>query len=694
MGDTTRDQKLHEVLQQTFGFSSFRPGQLEAVTTLLGSGRLLSIQPTGYGKSLLYQLPAVLLEGMTVVISPLLALMRDQIRHLTQRYNISAGAINSDQSDEDNALVWSAARSGNLRILFIAPEQLNHVDRVASLLDLSVSLVVVDEAHCISSWGHDFRPSYRQIAHYIRDVQTRQPGIRILGLTATANAVTEHDIMQQLSADGREMTVMRSSMSRPNIGLEVLLAPSIEKKLVACADIVGRIEGSGLIYCATRDHTVLVAEHLQRMGIPAQAYHAGLAPEYKSTLQTAFIHDEHKVIAATNALGMGIDKPNVRFVIHFDLPGSITAYYQEVGRAGRDGLPAHGILLYNPADRKIQEHFIRSAQPTLEDFDVLLRAVEDSTQALGLMALQRLTGLHPTRCNVVIAEFVEQGFLVKRSVNGKQVYVRTDKIGVPELTRYERQKKVKDAELASMIHYAKQNDSCRMALLREALGDSETESCSCCSICGDYPIALDATSPQLTETETWLQSRPIPIEGFKRVNMLEGIAIFDATHRSRHVVEFMKGRAVPSDSVIGVSDEIWEILVKHLKFIKGVIKPCTVFAVPSNTWTSRDKVAEAIAGYLDLACCLDALWWQEMPPRRQGELCNNEQRRHNVKGKIVCDGSRGEHGRPILLVDDYTGSRATLSEACRAIRSAKITNPIYPLTIASVKWRQGQPGLV
>jgi len=457
------EEKLKGVLKQVFGFDDFRAGQFKAISQILEHGSVLCIHPTGFGKSLLYQLPSVLLEGMTVVISPLLALMRDQIDHLNQRFHISAASINTDQTEEENNLVRNQVKQGQIRVLFVAPEQLDHVDRFQFLLDLPISLVVVDEAHCISTWGHDFRPSYRQIVQYIQAIRQKRPEVRVLGLTATADSKTEEDIRVQLSDAGRPLSVIRESMDRSNIALSVFRVASLPSKLSACAQLLQQLDGVGLIYCATRENAEIVADYLQSTGVNAIAYHAGFLSEKKRELQRAFINDKYKVLAATNALGMGIDKPNLRYIIHFDIPGSITAYYQEVGRSGRDGKRAQGIMLYDFADKRIQKHFIESAQPKQpkpEDFAMVLKRVEEETVPPKLMTIKRLTGLHPTRVIVVVAELIEQCFLKKESLNGTQVYRRLPKYAAPELARYEVQFAVKTRELANMINYASQNQKC------------------------------------------------------------------------------------------------------------------------------------------------------------------------------------------------------------------------------------------
>ncbi|NCG22080.1 MAG: RecQ family ATP-dependent DNA helicase, partial [Rhodobacterales bacterium] len=377
---------IDEIVRERFGFSGFRPGQREAVTALLSGQDLLCIQPTGHGKSLIYQVSALALGGITIVISPLLALMRDQMSHLSERFQIAAGTINSDQEADENQRTIAQASAGEISILFLAPEQLDRVDRLRWLHTLDVRLLVIDEAHCISTWGHDFRPSYREIGRFAHSLRERRQ-VRVLALTATADQRTAEDIGRQL----QPIEIHRRSMDRPNISLHLRPASSFADKLELLDAFLQQQDGCSLLYCATRENTDVVAEYLQQQGHAVAGYHAGLAPEKKKQLQADFVAGKFSAISATNALGMGIDKSDLRAVVHVDVPGSITAYYQEVGRAGRDGEPAVGLLIYDPDDRRIQDYFIHSAQPQVADFEAVLAAVQAAP--LGLTHIKRNTGL-------------------------------------------------------------------------------------------------------------------------------------------------------------------------------------------------------------------------------------------------------------------------------------------------------------
>lgn len=669
---------FQQVLSDRFGFKSFRPGQLHALEKLFESNRLLCIQPTGHGKSLLYQLPACILPGIVLVISPLLALMRDQMDQLSQRFKIPAGSINSDQTEEENRTTKEAALAGALKILFVSPEQLDQLDRFEFLLSLPLSLIVIDEAHCISTWGHDFRPAYRQIVQLVRAAETKFPELKILGLTATAAAPVEKDIRDQLFSEQFPGFILRESMDRPNLSLSVHRGRGTASKLLLTEALLKN--ETGLIYCATRENTEMVARFLQKRGLNAIAYHAGIDPEEKRRIQKAFLDDAFQIVVATNALGMGIDKSNIRSVLHFDIPGSITAYYQEVGRAGRDGLPAKGILLYDPQDRYVQEYFIHSAVPNQEDFDQVLALTDSPTLAM----IKQTTGLHPTRVNVVVAELVEQGFFIKERKEGKQVYQRTEKEEKPDLTSYTIQRQVKLRELNTMIEYAN-TSSCRMTFLRKTLGDQEAPECGNCDGCKPIP-SIPLSEEEIFLVDRWLLESPLTIAPSRIGGLSEGISLLDSKQRSPLFVRFMKGRQEAEEP----DQELLQLLWPHLK--KGSVKG--VVPLPSLTWKGRESTAKAIADWLEVPCFSDLLIWRTPPEQRQGQLLNNDQRKFNVQKKM--EATYPAPVGPLLLLDDYTGSGSTLKEAARAIRAAKGPKDLIliPLTLATVKWKLGQSGFV
>jgi len=680
------DRELHE----RFGFPAFRPGQRASIEALLAGGNLLAIQPTGHGKSLLYQLPAALLDGMTIVVSPLLALVRDQLDHLNRRFRLPAASINSDQSDEENEDARRAAAEGRIRLLFVSPEHLDHVERFEAIARLPVALLVIDEAHCISTWGHDFRPAYRQIVHLTAALRARRPALRVLALTATADARVEDDIRAQLASPGAPpLEVHRASMDRPNLALAVVPLQGMAQKLAYLGRLIPRLPRPGLLYCATRENTALVADYLTSRGLDAAAYHAGLESADKRRLQDDFLAGRFAVIAATNALGMGIDKSDLRYVIHVDLPGSITAYYQEVGRAGRDGNPARGILLFDPADRRIQDHFIDSAQPEPRDFEAVLAATDDDDPP-GLTALKVRTGLHPTRVTVVVAELVEQGLLRKRARGGKQVYERTDASTPPDLERYRRQAAVRGRELAAMLEYGAQERGCLMATLRRALGDHDPAPCGRCSLCRQQRSTVDL-GDDLDAATAWIERRPAPIAGSERPKIAPGLALLDGENGGplfRWILahrDDTSGAGAPPQALLELlADRARELAAQHTF--------AAVLPLPSQRWAQRDTIAEHLARVLGVPALPGALRWAEAPAALQAALANNDQRRQNVHERMVLGPGAKLPAGDLLLVDDLIGSGATLREAARALhKGARPQGALVPLVLAKVRRRLGAP---
>lgn len=330
---------LHAKLKENFGFEKFRPNQETIIKTILSGQDTLAIMPTGGGKSICFQLPALVLPGITIVVSPLIALMKDQVDSLKTN-GISACYINSSQSSEEQQFYIDNLRSNTFKLVYIAPESLSYLDSVFN--ELTISLIAIDEAHCISSWGHDFRPAYTNLGY----LKSRFPSTPVLALTATADKATRTDITKQLNLKNPKTFV--ASFDRKNLSLEVRPALDRVKQII---DFVERKPNeSGIIYCLSRKTTEELAEKLQKNGITAKAYHAGLDNKLRAKTQDEFINDDCSVVCATIAFGMGIDKSNVRWVIHYNLPKNIEGYYQEIGRAGRDGLPAETVLFESYAD--------------------------------------------------------------------------------------------------------------------------------------------------------------------------------------------------------------------------------------------------------------------------------------------------------------------------------------------------------
>ncbi len=351
----------HRLLWETFGYTEFRPGQLKLIDAMLAGRDVLGVMPTGAGKSICYQMAGMLLRGVTLVISPLISLMQDQVASL-QRAGISACFINSSQSLEERAHALAAASAGRCKLIYIAPERLEILQFHAMLQRLKISMVAVDEAHCISQWGHDFRPSYRKIPQFLDSLPERPV---ISAFTATATAQVREDIIQSLHLQQPERLV--TSFDRPNLYYEVRRPHDREVQLLRFMQ--EHKNECGIIYCLTRKKTEELAQYLCDNQLPAAAYHAGLDTATRRSVQQKFLSGELPVITATNAFGMGINKADVRFVVHFGMPRNLESYYQEAGRAGRDGKPAHCLMLFDEADIGLHEYLIRQdpENPALTD---------------------------------------------------------------------------------------------------------------------------------------------------------------------------------------------------------------------------------------------------------------------------------------------------------------------------------------
>ena len=405
----TREQAESQ-LQQIFGLPQFYDEQWRAISHILAGERILMIERTGFGKSLCYQFPATQFPGLTVVFSPLIALMRDQVKGLLRK-GIAAAYINSEQSREDNLDTIDKALRGKLKILYIAPERQEDDAWIDATRRMNLSMVVIDEAHTISTWGHDFRPAFRRIIDLVKLLPQSLP---ILAATATATKRVQEDIEHQI---GGRLTTIRGSLVRDNFQLQVVTVHSEEEKMLWLAQNVAQLPGTGLIYTGRRVDTTTYSNWLKVNGIETVEYNAGLEVDNRKNIEAGLMENRWKCIVSTNALGMGIDKPDIRFVIHTQIPVSPVHYYQEIGRAGRDGQPTRIILLYNEspdregleADMVLPRSFIDGARPSEAKYQQVIGLLQEEPLSERECLLK--TNLKMTQIRTIKYDLMEQGIV-------------------------------------------------------------------------------------------------------------------------------------------------------------------------------------------------------------------------------------------------------------------------------------------
>ena len=475
-------RQVRTLLRDTFGLSRLRPGQQAVIERVLRGESTLAVMPTGAGKSLCYQLPALLLEGRTVVISPLIALMKDQCESL-RALGISAVQVNSGIDSEEASAAEQAVADGSAKIVMTTPERLSEPGFLEILTRHPVSLLAIDEAHCISQWGHDFRPAFLEIAHAV----PRLGKPVVLALTATATEEIAQDICKQLGipADG----VVNTSAYRPNLDLRVVPVEKEGDKLAQVLKLVRSTEGSGIVYTATVKAAQAVYEALVAADESVGLYHGKLAASERSNVQEAFMSGERRVMVATNAFGLGIDKPDIRFVLHYQLPATLEAYYQEAGRAGRDGELARCTLLFLRGDKAIQQFFMAGRYPGAEDAAAIVQALQDrpaEADAWTLPLLQAKVGRPKSKLQVALG-LLRKDHIVTQARDGTlKLASKAAAFGgrLRELTQgYGRKRDLDREALERMVFYA-QTGQCRWHVLLEHLeGDVPFERCEHCDNC-------------------------------------------------------------------------------------------------------------------------------------------------------------------------------------------------------------------
>ncbi|HSS67946.1 MAG TPA: RecQ family ATP-dependent DNA helicase [Nocardioidaceae bacterium] len=677
------DAQALAALQKGYGADvQFRDQQREAVRSVaLDRGRVLLVQRTGWGKSAVYFVSTRLLRdagaGPTIIISPLLALMRDQME-AADRLGLSADTINSSNKAEWDR-IEAELIDGSVDLLLISPERLNNADfrsRLLRPLARSTGLLVIDEAHCISDWGHDFRPDYRRL---VRVLELMPPDTPVLCTTATANDRVVSDISAQL---GDSLAVIRGKLGRDTLWLGVRAMPSQAARLVWLLDAVGRWPGSGIVYCLTVADTHRIADWFRQHGVAAAAYSGETEDEDRRRIEQQLKANELKVVVATSALGMGFDKPDLTFVVHYQSPDSPIAYYQQIGRAGRSVTRADVVLLTGYEDEDIWKYFLETSLPLQGNAEAVVDALTGQDDWVSQRNLESMLNLRSARLSGLLKILEVEGAVERSGTR----YRRTDQPWAFDEERYERVRASRLAEQEAMRAYADSRE-CRMSYLQRLLDDRDISACGRCDNCRGEASDWEPAEADLAEAVDFIRRRPVEIEPRKQWATGGRIA---AEQRSEpglalaYLSDPGWGRAVLSAKRDGsaLDDGLVDAAAALVRRWSPSPAPAAVVSVPSWEPTRRAVLdfAERLADALGLPLLDVVRKTRPAPPQTSME--NSWQQWHNVDGAYEVVGTLPSG--PLLLVDDIVDSRWTLTTIGAQLRSAG-SGPVFPFALAKVK---------
>lgn len=663
---TTRYEQENK-LKQTFGLERFYDDQWETIDRILKGERVLLIEKTGFGKSLCFQYPATVFQGITVIFSPLIALMRDQVKKLNS-LGITAKCINSEQTPEENTQIIEDAKSGKVKILYIAPERQENSEWIEATREMNLSMVVIDEAHCISVWGHDFRPAFRRIINLVKLLPT---GLPVLATTATATKKVETDVASQI---GGNISVLRGNLLRENFKLYVVKVTSEDEKLIWLGQNLEKLEGTGILYTGTRVDTEIYSKWFEHLKFSAIGYNAGLDTDSRIAIENGLMGNKWKCVISTNALGMGIDKPDIRFIIHTQIPQSPIHYYQEIGRAGRDGKPSNIILFYNPEDKKLPEAFIEGGRPSILKYEKVINAIRN--EQLGERELMRKTNLKQTQIRVIKSDLVEQGIIREVTVGRSKLFEYIT--NAPELNTkvFEELRNTKKADLEQMIQYVETTQS-RMKFLCDFLGDSTTYNFTNCDNTGLNKMTFHPNDEWMQKLQDFREDYFPNLEVEARgSNIVNGVAasyfgvsnVGAALHRSKY------------NTKEDFPDFLLKLFLKAYRKKFGQEKfDFIVYVPPTSSGDLVKNFATKLSQVLKFPITHDLVKTRQTKEQKVFE--NGYLKSDNVSGAFSFNNPGVLAGKSILLVDDIFDSGATIKELGKLFTNFGVIK-IAPMVIA------------
>jgi ATP-dependent DNA helicase RecQ len=659
-------QEAETILQRTFKLPKFYDEQWLTIDKILRGEKVLLIEKTGFGKSLCFQFPATVFKGTTVIFSPLVALMRDQVKKLTA-LGVSAKCIIHEQGNELNSQIINEAKQGKIKILYISPERMENSEWIEATQQMNLSMVVVDEAHCISVWGHDFRPAFKRI---INLVKLLPKGLPVLATTATATKRVELDVAQQI---GNNITTIRGNLMRDNFKLFVVKVSSEDEKMIWLGQNLNNIPGSGIIYAGTRVDTEIYSRWLQFLKISSILYNAGLDKDSRVSIEDAN-WNQWKSIVSTNALGMGVDKSDIRFVIHSHIPASPIHYYQEIGRAGRDGKPSYIILFYNPEDRKLPEAFIEGGRPSMIKYERVITVVKSAL--LGERDIMKRTNLKQTQIRVIKSDLIEQGIIREVMIGNSKKYEFVPNSQPLNTKAFEELRNSKLTDLENMIRYV-ETDKSRMKFLCDYLGDNANHIFTNCDNTGEKKISVSVTPEWMEKLQNFREDYFPELDVESRgSNIVNGVAasyygvsnVGAALHRSK----YEQGGDFP--------DFLLKLILKAFRKKFGQEKfDMVVYIPPTSSGDLVKNFAVKVSQVLKFTISHNLVKCKVTKEQKIFE--NGFLKTDNVSGAFTFSTPADIKGKSILLIDDIFDSGATLKEVGRLLTNFGAIK-IAPIVIA------------